>query len=102
MLTNIPDGQCVSCHGNLTELAQATSGFHAKIERFTAGKAEHPEFALLRNEAASNKSHGAWLVASFDKDSGGRWLDVGGLKFNHKVHFCTVGMCRLSYGRRER
>ena len=92
MLTHIPDGQCAACHGNLTELATATLGFQTNIEKFTVGVGEHPEFAILRNETQPAEAHGVWRVARLDSEAGGRWFDVGGVKFNHLAHLAAEGM----------
>jgi len=91
-LTQLQDSQCTSCHGNLAELATAPVGFHAKIKTFATGVAEHPEFAILRNETQPNEAHGVWRVARFDSEAGKRWMDVGGVKFNHQAHLATEGL----------
>lgn len=60
LLANMPDWQCVKCHGNLTA-KDAQTRFHPTITGFAA---DHPEFRLLAAKTP----------------------DPGVIRFNHEVH----------------
>jgi hypothetical protein len=90
-LLAIADNHCTSCHGNLGTVPNSELRFEAEIGSFAAGSGGHPEFALLRAGEPAHKSHGTWQVAVPDS-AAGKWIDNGGVIFNHKVHLAPEGV----------
>jgi predicted CXXCH cytochrome family protein len=91
-LVEIADDFCVACHADLTAVKQNKNRFAPHIEHFAAAQNAHPEFALLRTEAASPPADDRlWQVAVYDA-AAGKWRDHGGLLFNHKVHLAKEGV----------
>jgi hypothetical protein len=86
-LTDLADTSCTQCHGDLTARSSST-GFHATIAQFAEGNSGHPEFELLRAGdaavSANHRTHEVGVLVSSDAET--RWLDRGGLKFNHQHH----------------
>jgi hypothetical protein len=89
-LLQVADNECSRCHGDLRSVPDAELHFAAEIVSFDEGTAGHPEFALMRNETVHEK-HGTSLVAMFD-DANSKWVDNGGVIFNHKVHLAAEGV----------
>jgi hypothetical protein len=89
-LLQVADNECSRCHADLRSIQGAELRFAAEIVSFDEGTAGHPEFALRRAENV-NDEHGATLVAMFD-DAISKWVDNGGVIFNHKVHLATEGV----------
>lgn len=95
-LTQLADNNCTRCHGNLQDHL-ATASFVSRITQFAAGDGAHPEFALLRgSRSGMGERHKASNVAEFKPEtagaSGGKWIDRGGLKFNHRAHLNSAGV----------
>jgi hypothetical protein len=95
-LTQLADNDCTRCHQKLElEHGVATNVFR-EIAQFGAGVGAHPEFAVLRSAADGvGPRHAANRIAIFadGKDGApGKWLDRGGLKFNHRVHLNPEGV----------
>jgi hypothetical protein len=94
-LVDVADSACVRCHRDLTEAGVSEVSFAPKILQFETGAGSHPEFSFFRQDAKLlGPQHQAGKVARFiDQGQGaGRWLDRGGLKFNHKVHLDPAGV----------
>jgi predicted CXXCH cytochrome family protein len=93
-LTRLADSACIQCHQDLAVVPAADVSFVSAIRQFDAGTGGHPEFALLRSSAlgkSMSSPHQAPLVAAFDANER-KWLDRGGLKFNHKHHLHIDGL----------
>ncbi len=93
-LTEMADNQCVRCHGDLTKGGAEELSFAAEIRHFAEGEFGHPEFAILSTGGPlPGVKHGVWQVAQPATDGKNqKWLDRGGLLFNHQVHLATEGV----------
>ncbi len=93
-LTEIADNQCVRCHGDLIKSSAEELSFAAEIRHFGEGEFGHPEFAILRTGGPlPGVKHGVWQVAQPTTDGENqKWLDRGGLLFNHQVHLAAEGV----------
>ncbi len=91
-LLDVADNHCASCHGNMNSAPNAERHFAAEIDSFDEGSQGHPEFAFMRGEELPGKQHGIWQVALPSTEGGDKWLDNGGVLFNHKVHLAAEGV----------
>ncbi len=93
-LLEISDIQCTSCHADLNSVPDSEIHFVDTIHQFDAGLGGHPEFALFGGTVdLPDKQHGAWQVAQPPTESASpKWLDNGGVLFNHKVHLAAEGI----------
>ncbi|HEY4233452.1 MAG TPA: cytochrome c3 family protein [Lacipirellulaceae bacterium] len=94
-LIQVADSDCTRCHEKLALENGAANSYYREIKQFAAGSAAHPEFAVLRSVPDDvGPRHGATCVAIFvaGKAGDGKWLDRGGLKFNHHVHLNPEGV----------
>ena len=94
-LTAVADSHCTQCHRDLQLPDGAAVSFVSAIETCDEGKAGHPEFALHRStDGAVGPRHGARKLAVFvtGDDQHARWLDRGGVKFNHQLHLNPAGV----------
>jgi hypothetical protein len=90
-LTTLADSECTRCHRDLALEGQTAVSFVPQIRRFGDGRGAHPEFALLRtSDEHAGPRHLARSVAAYVPSPAagvaGKWIDAGGLKFNHQVH----------------
>lgn len=95
-LLNVADNHCVSCHGNLNSAPNAELHIAAEIVSFDEGSQGHPEFAFLRGGKLPGKQHSVWQVALPFPAGGNKWIDNGGVFFNHKVHLAAEGVLDAS------
>jgi hypothetical protein len=95
-LTQLTDNDCTRCHESLALEGGAPVSFALQITQFGESAGAHPEFALLRSTAAEvGPRHAANRLAVFvagENGGAGKWLDRGGLKFNHHVHLDPKGV----------
>jgi hypothetical protein len=93
-LSDVTDSNCTRCHRQLERDDGTAVNFFSAIDQFEAGSGEHPEFAMLRtNDREVGPRHGARSVAAFaGQGDGGRWIERGGILFNHKVHLDPAGV----------
>lgn len=88
-LLEVADHQCASCHGNLQTAPNMGSHFLAEVVSFDQGIQGHPEFAFFRADGIGTQ-HGIHQVAVQGDE--GKWIDNGGVIFNHKMHLASEGV----------
>jgi hypothetical protein len=101
-LVALADNACTRCHRDLVSETETSEGakfsFVSEIRQFS----DHPEFAVLRNGADGangvGKEHAALRLARFDND---RWVDRGGMKFNHQLHLDSKKLHELIGDKRQ-
>ena len=91
-LLDVADNHCASCHGDMNSTPNVEQHFAAEVAFFDAGSLGHPEFAFLRAGELPGKAHGIWQVALPPSQADGKWIDNGGVLFNHKVHLAAEGV----------
>ena len=85
-LTLVTDQHCVRCHRDLASSSTTGEGHFVSI---ITSLTDHPEIALLREEALPESPHGMHQVAEW---LDGQWQDRGRLVFNHDFHMDPRGI----------